>query len=532
MAQQEEEQNETKQNTSAVQSTLQVQFTTKIADVSLQCDETVYALTSKLKSSDLCQVVNHILNRKSDTDRLDFDFLIDGRYVVGGQSLAEHLSENEISSEETLTIEYIEKTIEPSAKRSDEHPDWVSCVDALKPGLFITGCYDGIVRCWKPSNDADNNNNGGGGGVGGGDALWCQHRGNIAPIKGITALYATNTEHGHARNMYYFATVAKDRAVKVFGLHESEKRIEQVAKIDTHTKQASHRLAIDCCSAPYPSKVFATGSADHTIKIYRLRQTGIGHGMDEDAAVDGDGADDVASSEPPTKKRKLQSVQQFMDGDADAADDDDDAAVGASEEKASAASAAAGVTLSNLCTLRGHTDAVKCVDWSNACALYSGSWDNCMKLWDIDKEIDSYTWSTQSGVTCLKYWSSQNVLISAHSNQKIAIWDPRTDRNVSSKTQSDMTFRSHSLPITGLDVDGMAGMDDDAADSASQVRNNAFLFISCAHDGKLKIWDIRCQTPLYNIEKHEGKALCVGWYGNTIVSGGSDCKLHSFKWNK
>ena len=118
------------------------------------------------------------------------------------KSLAEHLFENEISSEEKLLIEYIEKTIEPSAKASDEHPDWVSCLDALKNDLFITGCYDGIVRVWKDNED-----------------LFAQYRCHIAPIKGITALYRKQDTH-------YFATVAKDRSTKVFGLNEKTKAIQ------------------------------------------------------------------------------------------------------------------------------------------------------------------------------------------------------------------------------------------------------------------------------------------------------------------
>eukprot|EP00484_Ammonia_sp_Unknown_P022829 CAMPEP_0197031640 /NCGR_PEP_ID=MMETSP1384-20130603/10590_1 /TAXON_ID=29189 /ORGANISM="Ammonia sp." /LENGTH=513 /DNA_ID=CAMNT_0042461199 /DNA_START=42 /DNA_END=1580 /DNA_ORIENTATION=- len=488
--------NESK-STSAVQSTLQVQFTTKIAEQSMRCDETIYALTSTLKPVELSKVVNHILNKTQAEDLVDFDFLIDNQYILPSKSLAEHLSENDISSEQTLIVEYIEKTIEPSAKSSHQHPDWVSCVDALKLDLFITGCYDGIIRVWKPNEE-----------------LFCQYRGHIAPIKGISALYTTKSSTSNG-NVYYFSTVAKDRSVKVFGLTESSKQIQQICKIDTKSQKQSHRYTVDCVSAPYPSKVFATGSADREIKIYRMQH--------KHEKVDADLADDDEDkkSEPPSKKRKLNdmeaSVEASMDQEAeDEADEDDDM----QDESETA-------VLSNVSTLRGHSDAVKCLDWAHPSALYSGSWDNCIKLWDVHKEIDSYTWSTRSGVSCLKFWNAQKVLISAHTNQKIAIWDPRTDRNISSKTMSEMTFRSHRLPITGIDVDGMAGMEET---NKGKLRNSDYLFITSSHDGKLKIWDIRCQTPLYNVEKHEGKVLCVGWYGNTIVSGGADCKLRSFKW--
>ena len=111
-------------------------------------------------------------------------------------------------------------------------------------------------------------------------------------------------------------------------------------------------------------------------------------------------------------------------------------------------------------------------------------------------------------------------------NLKICTWDPRTRGTVTTKTESTASFRSHRLMITGIDVDGSMG------DDQSAVRNSDSLFVTSSHDGKLKIWDLRSQSPLFSVNKHKGKALCVGWYGNTIVSGGSDCKFHTMKWKK
>ena len=80
-----------------------------------------------------------------------------------------------------------------------------------------------------------------------------------------------------------------------------------------------------------------------------------------------------------------------------------------------------------------------------------GSWDNSIRLWDIEKEIDIYSWHTSSAVTAMKYWHNQNILISAHSNHKICVWDPRTDKVTNTKS-SQYTFRSHALPITFIAV--------------------------------------------------------------------------------
>merc|ERR1719242_1229384 len=107
-----EDKKENDQSTASIQDTLQVRFTTNIADKSMQCDDTIYALTSKLRPNALSKVVNHVLNKQDIATQSKFDFLIQNNYVV--TSLAEHLSQNDISSEQTIEIEYIEKTIEPS----------------------------------------------------------------------------------------------------------------------------------------------------------------------------------------------------------------------------------------------------------------------------------------------------------------------------------------------------------------------------------------------------------------------------------
>ena len=50
-----------------------------------------------------------------------------------------------------------------------------------------------------------------------------------------------------------------------------------------------------------------------------------------------------------------------------------------------------------------------------------------------------------------------------------------------------------------------------------------------AHDGAIRLWDLRSPLPLSELEAHEGKALAVAWRDRLrLVSGGSDAKLHLF----
>lgn len=52
--------------------------------------------------------------------------------------------------------------------------------------------------------------------------------------------------------------------------------------------------------------------------------------------------------------------------------------------------------------------------------------------------------------------------------------------------------------------------------------------ISCAQDGAVKLWDIRATLPLHSAQAHKGKALCCGWLGGRIISGGSDGAVKTF----
>ena len=57
------------------------------------------------------------------------------------------------------------------------------------------------------------------------------------------------------------------------------------------------------------------------------------------------------------------------------------------------------------------------------------------------------------------------------------------------------------------------------------------LLASCAHDGDVKLWDIRSKTPLHTMpSNHQDKVLAIQWDGPTrIVSGGADktLKVHA-----
>ena len=84
---------------------------------------------------------------------IPLQFMINGVFLRS--SLDEYLTANGLSSETTLTLQYIRSLIPPQYQASFEHDDWVGCVD-VQSGTkgqerILSGSYDGLLRIWSRS---------------------------------------------------------------------------------------------------------------------------------------------------------------------------------------------------------------------------------------------------------------------------------------------------------------------------------------------------------------------------------------------
>ncbi|KAI9260604.1 WD40-repeat-containing domain protein [Phascolomyces articulosus] len=95
----------------------------------------------------LSEIVNNLLGHEKP---IPFDFFLEGRILR--TSLAEYLIEQRLSTENTLTIEYVESMLPPTPLSAYQHDDWISSVKAQN-GLFLTGSYDNMVRLWNKSGE-------------------------------------------------------------------------------------------------------------------------------------------------------------------------------------------------------------------------------------------------------------------------------------------------------------------------------------------------------------------------------------------
>lgn len=101
---------------------------------------------------------------------IPLDFLANGTFLT--TSVEDYLASNGLSSESTLTLQYVRSLLPPVYESSFEHDDWVGAVDVLSatspagrlggdqgpPSSIIdrvaSASYDGLVRIWNSSGEA------------------------------------------------------------------------------------------------------------------------------------------------------------------------------------------------------------------------------------------------------------------------------------------------------------------------------------------------------------------------------------------
>ncbi|KYK56977.1 Ribosome biogenesis protein YTM1 [Drechmeria coniospora] len=141
---------------------VKVVFTTNEADLQLPESKQQLLVPSDIKRYGL----SRILNSESMLDTsspVPLDFLANGTFLR--TSIEEYLSVNGLSSETTLTLQYVRSLLPPVYEASFQHDDWVSGVDVLSltspagrlaeggnvSDRAATASYDGLVRVWTPS---------------------------------------------------------------------------------------------------------------------------------------------------------------------------------------------------------------------------------------------------------------------------------------------------------------------------------------------------------------------------------------------
>lgn len=159
-----------------------------------------------------------------------------------------------------------------------------------------------------------------------------------------------------------------------------------------------------------------------------------------------------------------------------------------------------------------HQSQVLKVAWTSASELFTVGFDDSFKVFDVESLVNTYfIYFKDSLATTFDFHSQRRALLTGHVNGTIRLFDDSARNKTSQKV-----FKSHSCCVPTVKV--------------NQFRPDTFA--SADYEGRIKIWDLRADLPLYTIEAHGGnKVFDLVWKDEkSLVSGGADGQLvsHSF----
>ncbi|KAG2184954.1 hypothetical protein INT43_000867 [Umbelopsis isabellina] len=214
---------------------VQVRFTTQQQEYAIT--ESAIFVPANFKRYGLSGIVNHLLGKDKP---VPFDFLINGELLR--TSVAQYLAANNLSTENVISIEYVESMLPPTPVSAFQHDDWISSVKGKHTSqLFLTGSYDSMVRLWNMSGEC------------------------VATLEG----------HADAVKSVAFGSITDNEAVVFSSSLDQTVMAWTYSFLDSTYKVLyqckGHKGAVESVAVDSSNTQFATASADSTLRVWATR---------------------------------------------------------------------------------------------------------------------------------------------------------------------------------------------------------------------------------------------------------------------
>lgn len=402
------------------------------------------------------------------------DFLANGTYLRS--SIEEYLASEGLSSETTLTLQYVRSLIPPVYEASFEHDDWVGDIDVLSPSApaaaggpanerLATASYDGLVRVWNPSGNAIAVSPAGSAGA---------HTQRIDAVRWISPKQ--------------LASAGLDRKITVWDYTEEEDGFSGALK--SSMELWGHDKAINSLAVNGPSGRILSASSDGRIGLWSSSKR----------------------TAPQADPEALPSAH--------------------SNKKAKLSSGASTAQRGPLAMIDAHDDPVTAAVFHHADATvaYTASRDHSVKTIDLTTQREVSRLVTMHPIMCAA--ALPNSLIAAGSSARhITLLDPRE----SARATAAMTLRGHVNMVSSVAAcpDNDYSLVSASYDTTCRVWDLRSTRAAAADEGGARV-----SEPSYTIGREwlkgkklppagdGAKVLSVAWDKSWgIVSGGEDKKV-------
>jgi len=424
-------------------------------------------------------LVNNLLETAKP---IPFEFLINGQFLR--TSIDDLLTLNGISSETTLSVEYVRALIPPTHVTSFDHDDWVSSVDVLSStslvaswgprdthssgdgARILSAGYDGLLRVWSTS----------------AQLLAVSESGSTVgqpqPIKAAAFLSSTQV-----------VSAGNDRSIRIWDYQATDTTGPNAPSGMTPCLELyGHQASVDAIAVHAPTSRILSASSDHSVGIWTLRKT------DAPSAPESL----LPSAFPGANKRRK------IDGTP----------LPPTPQRGP------------LQLLKGHAGPTTDVTFAAADPTvgYSTSWDHTLVTWDLATGTVVSTRRTLHPLLCVTEMPDLRLLAAGSSARHLSMIDPRVD----ARDVAGVTLRGHTNAVV----------------TAACEPNKPWGLISGSHDGTCRIWDLR-SVRLDNVKS---TGMAVGGAGQVCESvhvvrreglanekknvGGDGIKVLSVKWDQ